>query len=124
MLAADGSEEYESFPTIPMAENDEELRYGLAQRLRHDGYLVLEAEDMPGVLSVALVHSRPIHLLLMDPSMESRTLAATLEKYRPEMRVWFVKRHPHESRQDALPLETVLERVQVFFQSKNGAAER
>jgi DNA-binding response OmpR family regulator len=68
-----------------VAEEDDELRSALSNSLRQDGYLVLEAHDVPSVLGIARVHSRPIHLLLIDVSIDNHTLAALRKPYRPEM---------------------------------------
>jgi CheY-like chemotaxis protein len=124
MMASKRSEEKGGFPTILVAEEDVELRSALSHSLRQDGYLVLEAHDVPSALGIALVHSRPIHLLLIDVSMDNHTLAALLQQYRPEMRVLFVTRHPHEGLKDALAPETALAKVRAFFKSsKEEAAE-
>jgi CheY-like chemotaxis protein len=122
-MASKRSEENGSFPTILVAEEDDELRYALAHNLGHDGYLVLEAPDWPSALGIARVHSRPIHLLLIDVGMDNHT--ALLKQYRPEMRVFFVTRHPHEGLRDALAPETALAKVRAFFKpSKGEMAER
>ena len=55
--------------------------------------------------------------------MDNHTLAALLKPYRPETRVVFVTRHPHEAFQDALPPETVLAKVRAFLKSSKEEAE-
>jgi CheY-like chemotaxis protein len=124
MMASKRSGEKGGFPTILVAEQDNELRYALAHSLGHDGYLVLEAHDWPSALGIARVHSRPIQLLLTDVGMDNHT-AALLKQYRPEMRVLFVTRHPHEGLKDALAPETALAKVRAFFKpSEEETAER
>jgi len=62
----------------------------LAESLRRDGYLVLEADDREHVLETIKRHSRPIHLLLGACAME--TDAVLLQKHRPALLFYFVSR--------------------------------
>jgi DNA-binding response OmpR family regulator len=121
MMASKRLEERSGFPTILLAEDDNELRKALAHSLRQYGYLVLEAHDGPSALCIARIHSRPIHLLLMDVDIDSHT-SASLRQYRPEMSVLYITRHPHEALQDALDKETVLAKVQAFFGASGQSA--
>lgn len=78
------------FPTVLVTGDDSELRSDLVNLLLLEGYYVLEAHDAADAFHIAIVHSRPIHLLLMDLGMEgSSLLAARLRPYRDEMRVLF-----------------------------------
>jgi CheY-like chemotaxis protein len=69
------------FPTILVVGQDERLAT-LTEGLRFDGYLVLVAENYHDALSVVTVHSRQIHLLLVDGSMGASNLAAILKPFR------------------------------------------
>jgi DNA-binding response OmpR family regulator len=123
MMAPKRLDTRSGFPTILLAEDDNELRNALAHSLRQYGYLVLEAHDGPGALAIARIHSRPIHLLLIDVDMDDHT-SVFLKLYRPETSVMHITRHPNEALQDALGQETVLAKVQEFFKaSKEESAE-
>lgn len=78
------------FPTVLIAEDDEGLDRSLGHRLRKQGYNVLEAHDWANVVSFVTNHSRPIHLLLANASMDA--LVPTLEILRSELSVLFVKK--------------------------------
>ncbi|MEO8594929.1 MAG: hypothetical protein ABI759_16535 [Candidatus Solibacter sp.] len=58
--------------------------------LQRDGYLVLESRDEDEAMDIIRLHSRPIHLMLIDESAYGRELAARLNQYRPQMQVVFV----------------------------------
>ena len=62
------------FPTVIVTGDDSELRSDLVNLLRLEGYHVLEAHDAGDAFHIAIVHSRPIHLILMDLSMEGPRL--------------------------------------------------
>jgi len=76
------------FLTVLVTGDDAEFRSDLITHLRLAGYNVLEAHDGADAFHIATVHSRPIHLLIMDRSMEGSPLAARLRQYK--MRVLFV----------------------------------
>ena len=57
--------------------------------LRRNGFHVLEA-DWAHVFDVVRVHSRPIHLLVADVSMDARV--PILKAHRTELQVLFVKK--------------------------------
>ena len=116
-MASKRLEKRSGFPTILLAEDDNELRNALAHSLRQNGYLVLEAHDGPSALGIARIHSRPIHLLLIDVDMDDHT-SAFLKQHRPEMSVLYITRHPHEALHDALDQETVLAKVREFFKGR------
>jgi len=50
--------EYNGFPTVLVAEDDEQFRHALAENLRREGYHVLEAHDEADAYQVITVHSR------------------------------------------------------------------
>ena len=100
------------FPTILVAETDDSLRSSLIRRLRQHGYLVLEAQDAAEALEVVKIHSRPIDLMLTEEGPEGRTLATTLQQYRPKMSVVFVAVGMGESGPSLRTLDAALTRVQ------------
>ena len=72
-----------SFPTVLVVTADGELRQTLLRRLEEKRCLVLQANDEDAAFRVTLVHSRPIHILLVDVSVDRfGTLAERLEPYR------------------------------------------
>ncbi len=99
-----------SFPTILIAEWDCRVRAALVETLKQNGYLVLDAEDSSHALDIAKIHSRPIQLMLVEGSPEGRTLAATLQMYRPKMQVVFTNIST-DCLPDAPPVEMTLTRV-------------
>jgi hypothetical protein len=58
--------------------------------LRREGYNVLEARHWMKAFDFVRVHSRPIHLLLADVSMEARV--PILKEHRSELQIVFVKK--------------------------------
>lgn len=77
-----------SYPTVIVALEDEGWPCPLGERLRREGYNVLEAHDWSNVFDFVKIHSRPIHLLLADVSMDARV--PILKQYRSELQVLFV----------------------------------
>jgi response regulator RpfG family c-di-GMP phosphodiesterase len=65
------------------------MRQSLAQSLRLDGYLVLEAGNEEEAHRTVIKHSRPIHILLADVSIHGFNLPRKLNPYRPEMHTVF-----------------------------------
>jgi DNA-binding NtrC family response regulator len=78
------------YPTVLVAHNDEGLRSMLGDCLRREGYHVLEAHHLTKVFDVVRVHSRPIHLVLVDVSMDAHV--PILKKHRSELQVVFIKK--------------------------------
>jgi hypothetical protein len=76
------------YPTILVAKN-EGLDGPLVNTLQRSGFHVLEA-DWAHVFDVVKVHSRPIHLLLVDVSMDAHV--PILKKHRSELQVVFVRK--------------------------------
>jgi CheY-like chemotaxis protein len=105
-----------SFPTILVAEDDQRCGGSLVRDLEHQGYFVLVASDGPEAIEIARVHSRPIHLLLTGESINGRTLAAMLKRYRPEMRALFITRHANHEAPDLVRSETAVEKVRQLLQ--------
>jgi hypothetical protein len=58
------------YPTILVA-RDDGLDCRLVQSLQRTGFHVLEAEDWAQVFHAVRVHSRPIHLLLVNENMDA-----------------------------------------------------
>jgi hypothetical protein len=78
------------FPTVLVARDHDGLDGSLVSSLQHSGFLVLEAENWEQVFNVVKVHSRPIHLLLADVSVEARV--SILKKHRSELQILVVKK--------------------------------
>jgi CheY-like chemotaxis protein len=122
MLSPDGDPPKQNgrrngFPTILVAEREGDVRKALVLMLQNDGYLVLEADDEIEAIEIARVHSRPIHLLLTGEDLDSRTLAATLKHFRPQMEVLFVPERPEPG---APPIANhVLVRISEFLQPRS-----
>ena len=78
------------YPTVLVARDDDGLDGPLVHCLQRNGFHVLEADDWEHVFDVVRVHSRPIHLLLVDVSMDARV--PILKEHRSELQVVFVKK--------------------------------
>jgi hypothetical protein len=78
-----------AFPTVLVARDDNGLDGPLVHHLQRNGFHVLDA-DWAHIFDVVRVHSRPIHLLLIDVSMEARV--PVLKDHRPELQVLFIKK--------------------------------
>jgi DNA-binding response OmpR family regulator len=78
------------YPTVLVAHHDVGVRGILLDCLKRNGFHVLEADDWDHLFDVVRVHSRPIHLLLVDVSMDARV--PILKEHRSELQVLFVKR--------------------------------
>ena len=102
-------------PTILVAVDNTELRSTLVAALSVDEYLVLEAADGTSALHTLQTHSRPIHLMLTNTSMNERFMREALKRYRPEMEVIFVGWQPRAGTQDVQGPEAALARVKAFF---------
>jgi CheY-like chemotaxis protein len=83
------SAQLHAYPTVLVARDDSGLNGVLVDRLRSENYNVLEA-DSGDVFDVVRVHSRAIHLLLVDVSMDAHV--PILKKHRSELQVVFVKK--------------------------------
>ena len=81
--------EYNGFPTVLVAEDDEQFRHALAENLRREGYHVLEAHDEADAYQVITVHSRLIHLLLIDMSIDGAS-ATRPKQYQSKLQVLFI----------------------------------
>jgi hypothetical protein len=60
------SAQLHAYPTVLVARDDNGLNGVLVDRLRSENYNVLEADDWDHLFDVVRVHSRRIHLLLLD----------------------------------------------------------
>jgi DNA-binding NtrC family response regulator len=78
------------YPTILVARDDNGLDGRLINCLQRNGFHVLEAGDWEQVFHAVRVHSRPIHLLLVDASMHAHV--PMLKKHRSELQVVLVQK--------------------------------
>jgi hypothetical protein len=77
------------YPTVLVA-RDDGLDNRVVRSLLRNGFHVLIADDWEQLFYVVRVHSRPIHLLLVDVSMDARV--PILKRHRSELQVVFVKK--------------------------------
>ena len=78
------------YPTVLVARNDEGMGGPLVNCLQRNGFHVLEANNWEQVFDLVRVHSRPIHLLLADVSIDA--IVPILKKHRSELLVLFVEK--------------------------------
>ena len=78
------------FPTVLVARDDDGLNGPLVDRLWREDYNVLEAHGWANVFHFVSVHSRPIHLLLANVSINARV--PILKEHRSELQVLLVKK--------------------------------
>jgi hypothetical protein len=76
-------------------------RQYLADHLLEEKCLILKANDAAQMLEVVRLHSRPIHVLLVDADI-APVMAEVLQRYRPGMRVVSVTWSADSSRLDAV----------------------
>ena len=79
-----------NYPTILVARDDNGLDGALINCLQRNGFHVLEADDWEHLFDVVTVHSRSIHLLLVDASMHAQV--PMLKKHRSELQVVLVQK--------------------------------
>lgn len=77
------------YPTVLIARDNDGLDGPLVHFLQRNGFHVLEA-DWAHLFDVVKVHSRPIHLLLADESIDARV--QILQKHRSELQILFVRK--------------------------------
>lgn len=85
--------------TILLVEDEAAVRNLAVRVLRRTGYLVLEAGDGDEALRVVAAHAGVIDLLISDlimPGVDGPTLAATLGRDRPDMRVLLMSGYMEE----------------------------
>lgn len=85
--------------TILLVEDEAAVRTLAVRVLRRTGYFVLEASDGDEALRVAAAHAGVIDLLISDlimPGVDGPTLAATLGRDRPDMRVLLMSGYMEE----------------------------
>jgi|SRR5579883_2054622 len=83
----------------------------LVRNLQQQGYLLLHAADAAEAIEIARVHSRPIHIMIAEENVDSRSLAATLKLYRPQMRVLFLTQFTSSDKPDLANPETAMAKV-------------
>ena len=77
------------YPTV-LVVRDDVLDSLLVRSLQRNGFHVLEADDWEHLFDVVTVHSRSIHLLLVDASMHAHV--PMLKKHRSELQVVLVQK--------------------------------
>ncbi len=85
----------------------------LSSSLKPENYLLLEARSAAEVLHFAKVHSRPIHVLLVQDHFVDATLAELLTRLRPGMQVVTVQ---HEDGPPGLSVGRALDTVRELLQ--------
>jgi hypothetical protein len=92
ILVADKAQPFQThgFPTVLVARDDDGLDGPLVDFLQRNGFHVLEADNWEHVFDVVRLHSRPIHLLLANVSMDAHV--PILKQHRSELQVLFVKK--------------------------------
>jgi two-component system cell cycle sensor histidine kinase/response regulator CckA len=81
------------FETVLLVEDQDRVRAGIAEALRHGGYRVLAARHADEALKLSQEHQDQIHLLLTDmvmPGLGGDQLAEQILHSRPEIKVMFM----------------------------------
>jgi DNA-binding response OmpR family regulator len=102
-------------PTVLVAVEETESRGALVQKLRQDGYLVLEAADSTGTLNLVRTHSRPIQVILLSATLNRSVLRAALKQYRPHSSVLVMSENNNERVVDVLTSEVALTKIRELF---------
>jgi DNA-binding NtrC family response regulator len=95
------------FPTVLLVKPECGERDLLIRKLHAQGYLVLVAEDAAQALDAVRIHSRPIHVMLIDEGQAGQSLASLVKPYRRTMDVLYMPDGPGEEK---VP-EQVLSRI-------------
>lgn len=101
--------------TVLLVDDNPEARMAMRRTLEWHGYTVLEAESAAQAIEVAPKTDLPIQLLVTDvmmPGMTGVSLARTLIKDQPTLRVLFVSGYTDRE----VPRETVAETETAFLQ--------
>jgi CheY-like chemotaxis protein len=81
------------FETVLLVEDQDRVRAGIAETLKHGGYRVLTARQAEEALELSHEHQDHIHLLLTDmvmPGLGGDQLAEQILQFRPKIRVMFM----------------------------------
>jgi len=79
------------YPTVLVARDGDGLDDTLINCLQRNGFHVLEADDWAHLFDVAKVHSRRIHLLLLD-AKNTYAKVSILKAHRSWLRILFVQK--------------------------------
>ena len=79
------------YPTVLVARDDDGLDDTLINSLQQNGFHVLEADDWDHLFDVARVHSRRIHLLLLN-AKNTYANVPILKAHRSWLRILFVQK--------------------------------
>jgi len=101
-------EEPHAYPTVLVAAVDREMRQQLVRSFPGDKCLVLEADTKVRLVEVVTVHSRPIHILLLDVDLGCSAWASKLKCYKSCMQVLLVAKRSNQWRSDVLSPEWAL----------------
>ena len=112
-----------SIPTILVAGSALRHRDIFAD-LKREGYVVLECHNESEALDIARIHSRPIHVMLVDGDRYGRDLGSKLIPYRPHMRILFINSTATENDRDELAPHLVVDRLRELFKPKNAEVAR
>jgi PAS domain S-box-containing protein len=90
---ADAAAPAAGFETVLLVEDQDRVRAGIAEALRHGGYKVLTARHADEALKLSHEHEDRIHLLLTDmvmPGLGGDQLAEQILHLRPEIKIMFM----------------------------------
>jgi len=109
------SDEWERGGTVLLAEDEESLRGLIGEKMRAEGYEVLEAANGEQAMALASRHRGEIHFLLTDvvmPKLRGPEVAALLRVRFPNMKVIFMSGYT----ESALVQDGILEKNTVLLQ--------
>ena len=81
------SEHPGGYPTVLIAVHADEMRRAVAAKLERHNWLVLEADSIDSALHFVQMHSRPIHVVVLDAAIRDSAQGALFGKYRPNMHI-------------------------------------
>ena|SRR5438045_3401940 len=84
--------------------------------LQHQGYVVLEAHSETEAVEIARLHSRPIHIMLIDGDVCGRSLSAKLSRYRTSMTTLFINWSTTENEHDTLAPHLVPRKIREILE--------
>jgi hypothetical protein len=108
----------ERLKTVLLAEADERVRRSIAERLRDEEYLVLEAYDSASIFSWVVFHSRNIDLIVIGESVIDSSWMERVKPYCPDTELLFIESVEHESASGETRAETVATAVREMLRCK------
>jgi DNA-binding NtrC family response regulator len=111
----------ERLKTVLLAEADERVRHFIAERLRNEDYLVLEAHNGASIFNWVVSHSRSIDLLVIGKGISDSSWIERLKPYCPETEILLIQSVGHQDASDETLAETVVTKMREMLRGKKAS---